>query len=392
MCDDGCMLGGGRSIQLGRILGIRIGASPSWFFVLFLLIFSLSPQYNSEFPGNDSKAFLLAALTAAGFLLSILLHELGHAFTARARGVQVRGVELWFFGGFTYMEREPSDPRTDLLIAAAGPLVTLVIAALAFLAGAASSSTSRFFDAVAHGQGGIGAGAAVLSYLAFINAVLLVFNLVPGLPLDGGRIARALIWWRTGDQGRATIAAAQLGRGISYVLFALAAVAFVTRYYYPGVYLALIAFIVFSASRAIIATAAATRPPSGLRVEDVMDSQPVTILAETPLDRGFEDYFLRFGWDWFPAVDADGRFLGLVTRERIEAVPEAQRPAWTVGALAQAETRDTFRIGVDAPLESLLASRALGQLGALMAVDAGGVLRGVVTVEQVRRALRPSPV
>ena len=121
-----------------------------------------------------------------------------------------------------------------------------------------------------------------------------------------------------------------------------------------------------------------------------MDSEPVALPAEAKLDRALDDFFLRYGWDWFPVVDANGRFLGLATREDLEKVPEALRPGSNVSEVTSAETAKTFRIRVDEPLEALLGSEGLQRLGAIMAVDADGVLRGVVTIEQVSRALQPA--
>jgi CBS-domain-containing membrane protein len=127
-----------------------------------------------------------------------------------------------------------------------------------------------------------------------------------------------------------------------------------------------------------------------LRVSDVMDAEPVALPAETKLDRALDDFFLRYRWDWFPVVDVNGRFLGLATREDLEKVPEALRPGSNVSEVLASDTGSAFRVQVDEPLEALLGSEALQRLGAIMAVDAEGVLRGVVTIEQVSRALQPS--
>ena len=125
-----------------------------------------------------------------------------------------------------------------------------------------------------------------------------------------------------------------------------------------------------------------------LRVADVMDAEPVALPAEAKLDRALDDYFIRYGWDWFPVVDVHGRFLGLATRDDLEKVPEALRPGSNVSEVTSADSASAFRIRVDEPLEALLGSEGLQRLGALMAVDRDGVLRGVVTLDQLRRALQ----
>src|SRR5262249_47726077 len=137
----------GRSIQLGRILGIRIGANPSWFVVLFLLIYLLTGQYKDAFPGQDTKAFLLAVASALLLFLCILLHELGHAIVARRNNVPIAGIELWLFGGIATMTREPDTPGASFRISAAGPLVTAVIAGGTWIAGGLIYGWSAFTDA-----------------------------------------------------------------------------------------------------------------------------------------------------------------------------------------------------------------------------------------------------
>src|SRR5689334_22378044 len=197
------MFGGG-SIQLTRIFGIRIGVDVSWFFVLFLLIWTLSGWYQDIFPGNDTKAFTLAVVSALLFFLSILLHELGHAVVAIRNGIPILGIDLWLFGGVAKLGRDTDTPGAEFRVAVAGPLVTLAIVAITFGVGSALSDAhtvlegSRFEDAQISGT------VAVLSYLTTVNMFVLVFNLIPGFPLDGGRIARAIAWKLTGDRYRAT--------------------------------------------------------------------------------------------------------------------------------------------------------------------------------------------
>jgi Zn-dependent protease len=380
---------GGRSVQLGRVFGIRVGADASWFVVLFLLIFVLSSQYKELFPGHGTKAFVLAAITAGAFLLSIFLHELGHAVAALARGMRVQRIDLWMFGGFTTLDRTNAPtPASELVIAAAGPLVTLAIVAAAFLGGSAAVGVTPFWNAVVHGDPGISAAASVADYIAFINAAIFVVNLVPGLPLDGGRIARALAWWRTGDLDRATAVTARIGRVAGYVVGAGGVALIVRGGFSFGVWLVWVAFLITSTARQFEHQAKATEHIKGVKVADVMDREPVVLPATLKLDRALDDYFVRYGWDWFPVADVTGRFLGLASRDRLEAVPEALRPGSSVDQVTAVDSRDRFSVGVDEPLESLLASQGLTALGALMAVDTAGVLKGVVTVEQVKRALQ----
>ena len=200
----------GGSIQLGRIFGIRIGVDFSWFLVLFLIIWNLSDYYKDAAPG--SNAFVLAVLSALLFFLSILLHELGHAWVAIRNGIPILGIDLWMFGGVAKLGRESTSPGVEFRIAVAGPLVTLAIAGLCFALGSAISSSSDVLHSSQFESSVTGSTTAVLGYLTSINVLLLAFNLIPAFPLDGGRIARAIAWKVTGDRNRATRFAATLGR------------------------------------------------------------------------------------------------------------------------------------------------------------------------------------
>ena len=200
-----------------RVFGIRIGVDPSWFLALFLFIWWLTDYYQSALPGgDDSAAFALATVSALLFFLSILLHELGHAVVAIRNGISIAGIDLWLFGGIAKMSQDTSSPGVEFRVAVAGPVVTLVIAILcAGLGMLAAGGANDYWNAVAFdAEGSAGGFVAMLSYLASINVVLLVFNLIPAFPLDGGRIARAIAWKVTGDRTTATNFAATIGPGL----------------------------------------------------------------------------------------------------------------------------------------------------------------------------------
>ncbi len=384
------MFGGG-SIRLVRVFGIRIGVDPSWFFILFLIIWSLSGYYGDLFPGQDGKSFTLAVVSALLFFLSVLLHELGHAVVAIRNGIGILGIDLWMFGGVAKMERDTTSPGVEFRVAAAGPLVTLVIVVVCFGVASLVSSVDEALRATRYEAGAFGATAAVFSYLASINLILLVFNLIPGFPLDGGRIARAIAWWRTGDRTRATRLAARLGRGFAYLMIGGGAFLFLfTGSVISGIWLVFVGIFLNSAARQADYQAEVTGRIEGLRVADVMDAEPVAIPAELTLDRAFDEYFLRYGWPWFPVIDARGRLVGVLIRQTVEALPEPVRAGRTVASAMATDAADSsLRIGLEEPLESLLGREGLQRLGAIMAVDEGGVLRGIVTIDRVRQAVRP---
>jgi Zn-dependent protease len=381
----------GRSIQLGRIFGIRVGANPSWFVVLFLLIWLLTGQYKDAFPGHDTKAFLLATASALLLFLCVLLHEFGHALVARRNKVPILGIELWLFGGIATMSREPDTPGAAFRIAAAGPLVTFLIAGGAWVIGGIVWGWNNFLDAaVLTERSGYSSAEVLVGYVALVNAGLLVFNLIPGYPLDGGAILRAIAWWRTGDRVRATRFAARTGRFAAYVIMAFGVYVAIRGAVFTGIWFLLIGNFFVQAARGTEMQTNITSQLQGLSVADVMDAEPVAVPSGAKLDRVLDEFFLRYRWPWFPVTDPTGHFLGLVIREKVDEVPEGLRPDWSVDEVMSQDAEGSLRVLTDAPLESLLGREGLRTLGALMAVDGDGVLRGVVTLDQVRRALQPA--
>jgi Zn-dependent protease len=379
-----------KNMQLARIFGIRIGVSASWFVFLFLLIYWLSHEYFPEvMNGSQTTVYLIAVAGALGYFASLILHELGHALVARRQGIPIVGIDLWFLGGLSQMRREPASAREELKIAAAGPAVTLVLFALCLGAIVALASSGTVSDVTLTSTGGKTSPAlALLGWLGFINAALFVFNVIPAFPLDGGRIARALIWWRTGDRNRATQATGRSGQAFALVVGLFGLWMFASNGDVIGLLTMVLAFFLYQAAGAAVVQGALGRRIKNITVADIMDREPVTIPADATLLDAQEEFFLRYRWPWFAVVDPARHFLGVVRQQRVDSEISAGRPALTVVDVLEEDM--PVRIGEEAPLESLLGSEGLGRLGAMVAVDSDGVLRGVVTLAQVRDALRPA--
>ena len=380
------MFGGG-SIKLARIYGIRIGVDPSWFIVFFLIIWFLSDLYGEAFPGDEAKSYALAVATALLFFFSVLLHELGHAVVAKRNGIGIAGIDLWLLGGVARMERDTDSPGLEFRVAAAGPLVTLLIAAGCFGAGTLIAGASETLDAGSFDPENHNELLAILGYLSLINVLLLLFNLIPAFPLDGGRIARAVAWKITGDRTRATRFAATVGRVFAFAMVAGGILLIVYGVFFTGAWLAFVGYTIGQSARTAVFQSVLTSRIEGLRVADVMDSDPVSVPADATLDRAYEERFLRYGYPWFPVVDSEGRLVGLVTSESIEALPEEERPARTVATVMAGNPGSGLRVGTEQPLEELLGLDGLARLGAIMAVDSDGRLRGIVTADRLRSAL-----
>ncbi len=381
-----------RNFQLARVFGIRIGVGISWFVILGLILIyfadTLTPYFHEVLGGSRTTAYLVMVAIVLSFFASVILHELGHALVARRNGVPVMGIDLWALGGTT---RTGPMPRAgvELQVASAGPLVTLAVILIGTAFGVAVASSHHFL-ALADGSSGVLTTPVVLwlSWLVTLNVLVLILNLVPAFPLDGAQIVHALLWWRTDDRNRATRVVGRVGQGFGVLLGAAGLGVLVALHDISGVWLAFIGLFVYQSATGAVLQGTVNQRIQRLRVADVMDTEPVTIPAETGLLDAQEHFFLRYRWPWFAVVDPARHFLGVVRSERVDAEIAAGRPALPVSDVL--EENLPVRIEQDQPLESLLRSEGLGRLGAMVAVDDDGVLLGVVTVAQIRQALRPA--
>ncbi|UJA21069.1 site-2 protease family protein [Thermoleophilia bacterium SCSIO 60948] len=384
-------MGGRGALTLFHVRGIRIGVDYSWFLVLFLVIWWLSGFYEAILgTTQDSiEPYLLALVSAFGFFGSILLHELGHAFVALRNGVGISSITLWLFGGVARLDSDTRSAGAEFRIAAAGPLVTLLLALAGFAAGALLEGPREFFEAMrVIGSADTSGATAVLAWLTSINVLVLVFNLIPAFPLDGGRIARAIAWRLTGDRNRATRFAAALGQGFAYIAIAAGLLLVLRGAIVTGIWLALIGFILGSAARGASMQTKFARRIEGITVADVMDAHPVSIPEDASVEQALDEYFLRYHWPWFPVVDAAQRLAGLIQREAADSVPEPSRSSSTIGPLVTRDSEGPVSVRDSEPIESLIGNRNLRRFGALPAIDADGRLSGIVSAEEVGRALQ----
>ena len=386
---------GAGSIQLARLFGIRIGASPSWFVVLFLMIYYLSGVFDDSLRGySNDTAYVVAVAGAVLFFVSLVLHELGHALVARRNGIGVSSIDLWFFGGLAKLTREPRTPGEDFRITAAGPAVTAAVLA-ACVGALLALGINDLVDAITLGFSTTTPVKGLIAWLAGINLVVLVFNLVPAFPLDGGRIARSIAWKVTGDPNRGTRFSARLGQGFAYILMGLGVYVVLRGDAIGGIWFLVLGWFLAQAARGAVVSSRFSERLGGVTVADVMDTQPVTVPGDLSVLAAQDEFFLRYRFPWFPVVDGVGRFLGILREESVEGAVNDGRPAMTVGDVLGPHPDAGSFVRRDTPIEQLLGSETLRGLGALMVVDAEERLCGVVTLEQVRRALAaavPGPV
>ena len=299
------------SFRLGRVAGIEIGANWSWLIVVALIVWVLAagvfPESN---PGLSDESYVaMAAVAACFFFASLLLHELGHAVQARREGIELDGITLWVFGGVAKFKGRFPSAGAELRIAVAGPLISLALG-VAFLALALLLHLPAAVDGVVY-------------WLGYINLILLAFNLLPALPLDGGRVLRALLWARKGDFGAATRTAARLGRLFGQVLIAWGLVVAILGGQIGGLWLAFIGWFLLMAAEGEAGLAEARTALEGLRVSDVMVRDPVTTPPDLTLRAFMDDVFLAHRHTSYPVTE-DGSPLGLVSFRRVAGVPRDQ--------------------------------------------------------------------
>jgi Zn-dependent protease len=366
------------SISLGRIAGIKVGINASVFLIVAILVAGLATgQLPAAFPGRSVVGYVIAALIAALlFLASLLAHELAHSLVARRNGVEVESIVLWLLGGVAQLRGEPKTPGADFRIAIVGPLTSFVLAVVFGLAAG---------GVVWLGNGGLPFG--VLAYLAATNAMLAVFNLIPAAPLDGGRVLRAALWHWRGNRYTAAVSAARAGRIVGFVMIALGVLQLVTGRGLGGIWLALIGWFVVSAATAEEQQARLSGRLAGTTVSEVMAAQPTVVDGNLTVEDFIAQVALMHRFSTYPLVDPYGRLTGLVTLNRVRAVPPQLRATTRLHEIACPPTEvPTAR--PEEPLVGLLERMQGCADGRAVVVDETGRVVGVLSASDVARALQ----
>jgi Zn-dependent protease len=383
------MLRRSTSIKLFDAFGIRIGVDASWFLVLFLMIFVLSAPFRDALHSSDGVAYMTTVVSVLLLFGSLIVHELGHALVARRHGIEVKKIDLFLFGGLTQMSRDAESPGEDFKVAIAGPLATFGVILLCLAIDIPIVGWSRLGHAIVLDSSiRITPVLLSLSWLLLMNVLLLAFNLLPAFPLDGGRVTRSIVWRITGDKRRGTVVAARMGQGFALLMAGFGLWWIASSSSFGGIWLMALAYLLWQSCRGALMQSAMAERIEGVRVADIMDPHPVAVPAGTPVTEAVDEYFLRYRQAWLPVVDEDAHLLGIARQERAQASIDGGEAWLTIGSVLESDETRNWRVQEDRPITDLLASETLGRLGALPAVDSEGVLRGVVTVEQVRRALQ----
>ena len=358
------------TFTIGRIAGVRVGVNWSWLIVLVLLVWTLAASvFPAAEPHRSAGVYgAMGVVAALAFFSSLLLHELGHAMQARRESVEIDGITLWLFGGVARFKGEFPSAKAELRIALAGPLVSLVLGAAFVAAGLVTG----------------GAVAAVAAWLGYINLLLLAFNMLPALPLDGGRVFRSLLWLRYRDFRRATAVASNVGRGFGYAMIGLGVVSFGFLGAWGGAWIAFLGWFLLQAAAAEGRFALLKDALGDLLVRDVMITAPESVDASATLADFMDDVAHEHHYTTYPVV-SDSTVVGLLPFAALARVPRA---AWerTIVAEAMVPLGEAILVRADEPLLDAVAELRAGPLDRAL-VRSDGQVVGLLSISDVGRLL-----
>jgi len=356
-------------IKLGSVFGIKIGLHYSWFLMALLIVFSLSSQFHASNPGwGDGVILTVAVATAVLFFVSLILHELAHSLVATSNQLPVNEITLFALGGVSQIEKNPTSAKVEFWMAFVGPLTSAVIGVicltLARLLGDPSSDPWM----------------AMLQWLVYINLSLAVFNLLPGYPLDGGRVLRAIIWWKTGNADRSTQTAATVGQAVAFGFIALGIVRFFSGAGIGGLWIAFIGWFLLQAARESYVQVGLEHALKGVRVADIMTRDCPTVEGTLNVQNFVEQVLLRTGRRCFIVVQKT-EIVGLITPHEVKAIDRAKWPFTTLNDIMR-PLEDLHGVAPDADLTSALESMSRYDLNQLPVIS-NNHLEGVLSRAQV---------
>jgi Zn-dependent protease/CBS domain-containing protein len=364
----------GTSWRVARIAGIEVRIDSSWAVIALLITYSMYLRVTLVYPDTPTgEAVALGILGAVLFFGSVLVHELAHALVSQARGIRVQDITLFLFGGATRARVESRGPTDEFLIAVVGPLTS---GALAVLFGIIASVGRDVLPTPLAGTFG---------YLAWVNLLLAVFNLIPGFPLDGGRVLRSAIWRATGSFARATRIASMSGQAVGWLLVALGVVSLLAGNLAGGIWFAFIGWFLVQAARASYQELQLRHMLRGVEAEDVMARDLLRIPSELSLQDAVDDYFMRYDHGAFP-VEEQGRTIGLLTLRGVRRVPRDQWSSQRARDL-MVPLGDQVVVAPHDRMDDVLSKLQDSEAGRVLVVQDGEVV-GIITPSDLTRWLR----
>ena len=365
-------------IKLGRIFGIAIGLHYSWIIIALLVTLSLRSQFAAVHPDwSDATMWATAIITGLLFFVSILLHELSHAAVAKLRGLPVRAITLFALGGVAQIEKDAADAKTEFWMGIIGPITSILIGAVCL--------TLSFLLGWNLGNEPDRPIAAMFMWLGVINITLAIFNMVPGFPLDGGRVLRAIVWWITGDANRSTRIASVVGQLVAFVFIITGIWRFFSGAGFGGLWLAFIGWFLLDAARASSAQVEITERLNGVRVGDVMTQQFPVIDGNSNLQTFVQEHLLPTGHRCFVVLE-QGRPAGIITPHEVKTIERARWPYTTVNDVMR--SLESLRtVGPERPVSEALDVMAREDVNQIPVVQQGN-LAGIISRGHILRVLQ----
>lgn len=365
-------------IKLGRIFGIQIGLHYSWFLIAILIALSLGPYFHRTLPEwSEAAVWSAAIITALLFFVCLLLHELAHSIVAKSHNLRVREITLFALGGVSQIESEAPNAGIEFWIAIVGPLTSLVIGLICIGLG--------FLDGWRQGATPPSPAAAVLLWLGYINIALAAFNMIPGFPLDGGRVLRAIIWWIDKSPQRSTRVAARVGQGVAVLFILFGLFRFFATRNFVGLWIALIGWFLLEAARGSSLQADVMASLQGHRVGDIMDRNCGTVPGHLSV-REFVDDILAHSASHCFYVAQDGRVAGVLTPADLQKV---RREDWERTSLQGVMLPLNLVRSVSPEMPAVDAIELMGRENLTeLAVVSNGELEGIFSRGQVVRFLQ----
>jgi Zn-dependent protease/CBS domain-containing protein len=367
------------SFRLFRIAGIDIGIHYSWIFIFLLISWSLAQGFfPGYYPGWSTALYWITGVAAALLLfVSVLIHELAHSLVAQAKGLPVGSITLFLLGGVSNLQEEPQKPGVEFVMAIAGPLSSIVLAVIFFILNRIIATPDTPL-------------AAIFFYLALINGILAVFNLLPGFPLDGGRVLRSILWSTTGNLTRATNIAANVGRVLGWAFIAYGVFSLFTGNFFGGIWIAFIGWFLATSANASRQEITLREQLSGTKVKDIMDRQPGTISPETTVDE-LVNYIFRLQRRRAVPVAQFNNVVGIVTISDVKEIPHDK---WALTPVEKIMTRNPlYTVSPDDDLVAAMNFLSQHDINQVIVLEKGELVGMLTRAEiinhlQINRELR----
>ena len=363
------------SVKIGKIQGIDIELNYSWFLIFFIIASGLANiDLPRQYPDKSSDFYwLIGVISALSLNVSVLVHELAHSILARRKGLSIKNITLHFFGGVSYIDEESIDPKTEAYVSAVGPLSSLVIGIVLLTVNYSLGAETP--DSLE----------AIFRYVGYVNVSLAVFNLIPALPMDGGRLLRAVIWSRNGNYLRATRSISSVSKGISIVFMVLGIFTILSFGSQNGIWLVLIGIFINNGSKDSLSQTIISEALGGMTVREIMTKEVQTVEPDVSVQRIIDEDFSVYKHQGYPVLE-DGELVGVITNEDVRKVRDEERDSTAVRDV-MIKRDQLITVSPDEKASDALMLMATRDVGRLLVIDDDNLV-GIITRSDINRTIK----